>query len=99
MIIGALFLLNLFVGVVINNFNIEKEKIYKNYLLTPVQQEYCDLMAKCYRLKPKAVYVSLGNHIKDFLYYVTINPAFEHTISISIILNTVCMAVSWYDEP
>ena len=36
MIIGALFLLNLFVGVVINNFNIEKEKIYKNYLLTPV---------------------------------------------------------------
>ena len=50
-------------------------------------------------MKPKAVYVSLGNHIKDFLYYVTINPAFEHTISISIILNTITMAVTWYNGP
>lgn len=36
MVIGGLFLLNLFVGVVINNFNIEKEKLFRNYLLTPL---------------------------------------------------------------
>ena len=36
MIIGGLFLLNLFVGVVINNFNIEKEKLQRNYMLTPL---------------------------------------------------------------
>jgi hypothetical protein len=50
MVIGGLFLLNLFVGVVINNFNIEKEKLCRNYLLTPVQMEYCDTMAKCYKI-------------------------------------------------
>ena len=30
MIVGSLFILNLFVGVVINTFNIEKEKLSRN---------------------------------------------------------------------
>lgn len=34
MIIGSLFILNLFVGVVINTFNIEKEKLSRNTQLT-----------------------------------------------------------------
>lgn len=34
MIIGSLFILNLFVGVVINTFNIEKEKLSRNAQLT-----------------------------------------------------------------
>lgn len=34
LIIGSLFVLNLFVGVVIDTFNTEKEKLGKNYLLT-----------------------------------------------------------------
>ena len=99
MIIGGLFLLNLFVGVVINNFNMEKEKLQRNYLLTPLQIEYCDTMAICYAMKPIAEYVSKGNTFKDYLYYVTISPVFENTISISIVLNTMIMACSWYDEP
>jgi hypothetical protein len=33
-IVGSLFILNLFVGVVINTFNEEKEKLGKNHLLT-----------------------------------------------------------------
>ena len=36
MIIGSLFILNLFVGVVINTFNIEKEKLSRNNLMTEV---------------------------------------------------------------
>jgi len=34
MVVGSLFILNLFVGVVINTFNIEKEKLSRNNLLT-----------------------------------------------------------------
>ena len=34
MIFGSLFILNLFVGVVINTFNIEKEKLSQNNLMT-----------------------------------------------------------------
>jgi hypothetical protein len=48
MILGSIFLLNLFVGVVINNFNLEKEKLYRKDSLTPLQIEYCDIMSNCY---------------------------------------------------
>ena len=34
MIVGSFFILNLFVGVVVSNFNREKEKIGKDFLLT-----------------------------------------------------------------
>ena len=39
-VFGALFIMNLFVGVVINNFNLEKEKLGKNHLLTKTQAEW-----------------------------------------------------------
>jgi hypothetical protein len=35
MVFGSLFMLNLFVGVVIDNFNLEKEKIHRKDMLTP----------------------------------------------------------------
>lgn len=35
-IVGSLFVINMFVGVVINTFNKEKERLSKNYMLTPV---------------------------------------------------------------
>jgi len=93
---GALFILNLFVGVVINNFNLEKEKIMRDNLLTPLQIEFCDTMIKCYKTKPTAVYVSKGNKCKDSLYYTAVSTKFENFIFVCICLNTVCMAVTWY---
>ena len=60
-LIMALFILNLFVGVVINKFNEEKERLAHNTQLTPIQMEYCDTMIKCYSAKPKVVYQDTGN--------------------------------------
>ena len=34
MVVGSLFILNMFVGIVINVFNIEKETLQNNHLLT-----------------------------------------------------------------
>ena len=65
MIIGSLFILNLFVGVVITNFNIEKDKLFRNNQLTSLQIEYCDTMAKCYQAKPLAKYLSRDNIFLD----------------------------------
>ena len=48
MIIGSLFILNLFVGVVINTFNQEKEKLSNNNKMTDLQKEYVEVMIKCY---------------------------------------------------
>ena len=65
MIIGSLFLLNLFVGVVINTFNIEKEKLLRNALMTDLQDEYCEVLIKCYKLKPLKKAVLTGNKCRD----------------------------------
>jgi hypothetical protein len=66
-LIMALFILNLFVGVVISKFNDEKERLAHNTLLTAIQLEYCDTMVKVYNAKPKVVYVSKGDHCMDLL--------------------------------
>ena len=52
MIIGSLFILNLFVGVVINTFNVEKEKLSNNNKMTDLQKEYVEVMIKCYSSEP-----------------------------------------------
>ena len=43
MIFGSLFITNLFIYVVINTFNQQKNKIDKNYLLTEFQQEWIQI--------------------------------------------------------
>ena len=61
MVIGSLFILNLFVGVVINTFNIEKEKLSRNALMTDLQDEYVEVLIKCYLLKPLKKMAASGN--------------------------------------
>ena len=56
LIIGSLFILNLFVAVVIETFYSEKEKLSKTNELTMLQQEYCDIMKKCYKAYPVKEY-------------------------------------------
>ena len=43
LVITSLFILNLFVGVVINSFNTQKEKLSHNSMLTATQTEICDI--------------------------------------------------------
>ena len=65
MILGSLFILNLFVGVVINTFNIEKEKLSRNNLMTDLQNEYCEVLIKCYGLRPMKAVIETGNKFRD----------------------------------
>ena len=48
MFLTALFILNLFVGVVIHTFNVEKDKLSHNNLLTPLQAMVCDVQINIY---------------------------------------------------
>lgn len=65
MVVGSLFILNLFVGVVINTFNIEKEKLSRNNLMTEIQNEYCEVLIKSYGLKPLMAVIETGNRCRD----------------------------------
>ena len=63
LIICGLFIVNLFVGVVINTFNSEKDKLSHNNLLTDLQTEYCNVIIKIYQSRPRMLYKSTGNKI------------------------------------
>jgi voltage-dependent calcium channel L type alpha-1D len=56
-------------------------------------------MTKCYKTKPTAVYVSKGNKCKDSLYYTAVSKKFDNFIFVCICFNTICMAVTWYQQP
>ena len=97
MVLGGLFMLNLFVGVVIDNFNLEKEKIHRKDMLTKLQIEYAGTINNCYEARPVKIYVSRGNKIEDFFRAVVENPVFDRTISICIVVNTLSLGITWYD--
>ena len=96
MIVASLFVLNLFVGVVINTFNTEKEKLSRNYLMTELQHEYCDVLSKCYSLRPKVEVIKTSNKYRDKFSQFAQHPVFEIAIIVCIVLNTIVLAMTWY---
>ena len=99
MILGSLFILNLFVGVVIDTFNKEKDKLSNNNCLTRLQHEYLEVLQKCYTVIPERQYEKTGILASDFCRDIALNSYFNNFILICIILNTICLSVTWYDEP
>lgn len=53
MVMGSLFIMNLFVGVVIDNFNKMKEEMGENMLLTKAQREWVRAHEIMIHLKPR----------------------------------------------
>lgn len=98
MILGSLFILNMFVGVVINVFNQEKEELEKKKLLTEIQNEWCDNLIKMYKAEMLVQHQESGKAINDFCYNLVSTKVFDNAITICIIFNTICMALTWYGE-
>jgi hypothetical protein len=49
MIVTTLFLLNMFVGVIVSSFMIEKEKLKQSTLLTKLETDYVHACILCYQ--------------------------------------------------
>ena len=56
LLLGSLFILNMFIEVVISTFNREKEKISFNTKLTKLESEYIETCIACYQKKPLKIY-------------------------------------------
>jgi hypothetical protein len=98
-IFGHLFVLNMFVGVVVGCFIQEKENLELNHLLTPWQSDWCNVMIYLYKRKPIIVYTSSTSKVKDHCYAIASSWYFGSSIFICIILNTVGLGLTWYNEP
>ena len=94
-IIGSFFILNLFVGVIVSTFNIEKENLGKNHLLTPTQKEWIDTRVNIVKIKP----LKISKRNDRIWYKLITNKYFEIAIVVCIIWNTIVLAINWYSEP
>jgi len=89
----------MFVGIVINVFAQEKQTLEMNHLLTETEMDWCENIVYCYKAQPLIKFIYTGNRIKDGCYGIAMYPLFDQFIFLCIVLNTICMALTWHGEP
>ncbi|XP_053794496.1 sodium channel protein type 5 subunit alpha-like [Vidua chalybeata] len=91
-IFGSFFMLNLFIGVVISNFNQQRKKISgKDLFLTEEQKKYYNALKKLGSKKPQKPIPRPSNAFLGLLFDIVSHKAFDITIVIFICLNMVVM--------
>lgn len=98
-IVGAFFLMNLFVGVVISMFNSEQDKLVGNNLLTDKQREWLETRLLVLRSSPIKKIKPPQNCIRMVFYRIQTWRVYQGICFVCIILNTVILAMKWYRQP
>uniref|UniRef100_A0A3B4UBG3 Sodium channel protein n=1 Tax=Seriola dumerili TaxID=41447 RepID=A0A3B4UBG3_SERDU len=91
-IFGSFFTLNLFIGVIIDNFNQQKKKI------RPEQKKYYNAMKKLGSKKPQKPIPRPQNKIQGMVFDFVTQQVFDISIMILICLNMVTMMVETDDQ-
>ncbi|XP_034550388.1 sodium channel, voltage-gated, type I-like, alpha [Notolabrus celidotus] len=98
-IFGAFFTLNLFIGVIIDNFNQQKKKLGgQDIFMTEEQKKYYNAMKKLGSKKPQKPIPRPSNKLQAFIFDFTTKQAFDIVIMVLIVLNMVAMMVETADQ-
>uniref|UniRef100_A0A674JK08 Sodium channel protein n=1 Tax=Terrapene triunguis TaxID=2587831 RepID=A0A674JK08_9SAUR len=98
-IFGSFFTLNLFVGVIIDNFNQQKKKISgQDIFMTEEQRKYYNAMKKLGSKKPQKPIPRPLNKYQGFLFDIVTSQAFDVIIMILICLNMISMMIETDDQ-
>nr|XP_036870245.1 sodium channel protein type 5 subunit alpha isoform X4 [Manis javanica] len=93
-IFGSFFTLNLFIGVIIDNFNQQKKKLGgQDIFMTEEQKKYYNAMKKLGSKKPQKPIPRPLNKCQGFMFDIVTKQAFDVTIMLLICLNMVTMMV------
>ncbi|XP_019693767.1 sodium channel protein type 9 subunit alpha isoform X1 [Felis catus] len=93
-IFGSFFTLNLFIGVIIDNFNQQKKKLGgQDIFMTEEQKKYYNAMKKLGSKKPQKPIPRPGNKFQGCIFDLVTNQVFDITIMVLICLNMVTMMV------
>uniref|UniRef100_A0A8C3NI74 Sodium channel protein n=1 Tax=Geospiza parvula TaxID=87175 RepID=A0A8C3NI74_GEOPR len=92
-IFGSFFTLNLFIGVIIDNFNQQKKKISQDIFMTEEQKKYYNAMKKLGSKKPQKPIPRPLNRIQGAVFDFVTQQAFDIVIMMLICLNMVTMMV------
>ncbi|KAM5151937.1 sodium channel protein type 2 subunit alpha-like isoform 2-T2 [Mantella aurantiaca] len=97
-IFGSFFTLNLFIGVIIDNFNQQKKKISQDIFMTEEQKKYYNAMKKLGSKKPQKPVPRPQNKFQGAVFdFVSMQP-FDITIMVLICLNMVTMMIETDDQ-
>nr|XP_056713191.1 sodium channel protein type 5 subunit alpha-like [Euleptes europaea] len=98
-IFGSFFTMNLFVGVIIDNFNQQKKKISgEDIFMTEEQKKYYNAMKKLGSKKPQKPIPRPLNKYQGFIFDIVTRQAFDVGIMVLICLNMVTMMVETDDQ-
>ncbi|DBA00730.1 TPA: hypothetical protein N0F65_001201 [Lagenidium giganteum] len=97
-LIGNFFVMQLFIGVVIENFNRMKEKLDGTYLLTTTQREWLLINDMMLNLRPLRKFKIPSNRVRRLCYRIARNPNLDSAMMGCIILNTALMAMHYFGE-
>ncbi|XP_026168712.1 sodium channel protein type 4 subunit alpha B-like [Mastacembelus armatus] len=93
-IFGSFFTLNLFIGVIIDNFNQQKRKMRgQDIFMTEEQKKYYNAMKKLGSKKPQKPIPRPANILQAFFFDLVSKQAFDIMIMMLIIVNMVTMMV------
>uniref|UniRef100_A0AAV2JRC5 Sodium channel protein n=1 Tax=Knipowitschia caucasica TaxID=637954 RepID=A0AAV2JRC5_KNICA len=93
-VFGSFFTLNLFIGVIIDNFNQQKRKISgQDIFMTEEQKKYYNAMKKLGSKKPQKPIPRPANVVQGFFFDLVSKQAFDIMIMMLIIMNMVTMMV------
>ncbi|XP_030199699.1 sodium channel, voltage-gated, type I-like, alpha isoform X1 [Gadus morhua] len=98
-IFGAFFTLNLFIGVIIDNFNQQKKKFGgQDIFMTEEQKKYYNAMKKLGSKKPQKPIPRPTNKLQGLVFDLTTKQAFDILIMVLICLNMITMMVETEDQ-
>ncbi|XP_078475469.1 sodium channel protein type 1 subunit alpha-like isoform X1 [Lampetra fluviatilis] len=98
-IFGSFFTLNLFIGVIIDNFNQQKKKFGgQDIFMTEEQKKYYNAMKKLGSKKPQKPIPRPMNKFQGIVFDFVMKQAFDIAIMILICLNMVTMMVETDDQ-
>ncbi|XP_035486788.1 sodium channel, voltage gated, type VIII, alpha subunit b isoform X1 [Scophthalmus maximus] len=98
-IFGSFFTLNLFIGVIIDNFNQQKKKFGgQDIFMTEEQKKYYNAMKKLGSKKPQKPIPRPQNFIQGMVFDFVTQQVFDISIMILICLNMVTMMVETDDQ-
>ncbi|KAG2787764.1 Sodium channel protein [Phytophthora cactorum] len=96
--VGSFFVVNLFVGVIIDNFNRMKAALGGDFMLTPEQKKWIEAQKAASRVGPVRILKPPRQFLRRQLFYLVKMQRFEWFIMICIIVNTFLMAAQFFGE-
>ncbi|XP_041896694.1 sodium channel protein type 2 subunit alpha-like isoform X2 [Corvus kubaryi] len=98
-VFGSFFTLNLFIGVIIDNFNQQKKKLGgQDIFMTEEQKKYYNAMKKLGSKKPQKPIPRPVNKLQGLVFDIVTRQLFDITVMVLICLNMVTMMIETDDQ-